>query len=150
MKVILKETIDHLGEVGDVINVKDGFARNFLLPRGKCVTATDAELKRRVEQEKKVNDQKSSDRENAKSEAEKLAGVTITAEVKVSDEDQMYGSVGVTEIVDLMGKAGFKLEKRQVLLPEPIKELGTHKVSIRYHQEVTVEVELNVVKEKTE
>lgn len=150
MKVILRESLDNLGEIGDVVNVRDGYARNYLLPQGKAAPATAGELAMLAAREKKLAVEKAKILEEAKAIGEKLSKVTLTIPVKLTDEGQMYGSIGVTEIARLLEQEKFHVEKRQVLLPEPIKALGAHLVAIRLHHDVTVNIQVMIVEEKTE
>lgn len=147
MKIILKEDLAHLGKIGELATVKDGYARNFLLPKGLAVVATRQELVRVEAQRARLDRQRTEALEEATKEAERLKDLKLTIEVKVSDEGQMYGSVGVNEISRELEEKGFEIEKRQILLTEPIKELGEHTVPIRIHTELTVDVPVTVVRE---
>ncbi|MEK8022947.1 MAG: 50S ribosomal protein L9 [Candidatus Hydrogenedentota bacterium] len=148
MRVILQESVENLGLIGDVVVVKDGFARNFLFPRGKAVLATEGEIKKFESRRDKIAKAKALELEEAKKTGEKLAKIALTKAVKVSDEGQLYGSVGVSDVAELLGKAGYEIEKKQVLLPEPIRALGAYTIPIRIHPEVTVDIALTVEKEE--
>ncbi len=150
MKVILQEAVDNLGSIGDVVNVKDGYARNFLFPRSKAVIATPAQLKQLEAQRGKIDREKERILAESKSLAEKLAGVSISRAVRVGEEGKLYGSVGVGDVSDMLAEQGYVIAKKQVLLPEPIRALGEFVVPIRLHTDVTVEIKLTVVEEKTE
>lgn len=150
MKVILQDNIEHLGQVGDVISVKDGYARNFLLPRGKGIMATAAAMKRLQEQSKRIAKEKEAALAEATARGEKISAVKISQAVRVSEDGQMYGSVGISDIVKLLAQSGHELEKRQILLPEPIRAIGEFKIPVRLHLDVTVNIQLTVVKEEAE
>jgi large subunit ribosomal protein L9 len=147
MKVILKETIDSLGIIGSEVEVAAGYARNFLLPQKKAVPATP-ENRRMLEQEKvKLEIQIAKERKIAEEMAKKLEGVTCRIQAKVAEEDRLYGSVSVRNIVDALAAQDIKVEKRTVLLSEPIKTIGTFKVPIRVYTDVEPEINVEIVPE---
>lgn len=150
MKVILQDNVDPLGTIGDVVTVRDGYARNFLIPRGKALIATASELKRFEGRRVKFEADRIKTREEAQKRAEQMRGTEVSRSVKVSDEGKLYGSVGVSEIADLLEEKGYTIEKKQILLPEPIKAVGTVVVPIRLHPEVTTEISVTVIGEKAE
>ena len=129
MKVILKETISSLGIIGSEVNVARGYARNYLLPQDKAVLATP-QNRRRMEQEKaKFEVQIAKERKLAEEMAAKLEGVSCQISAKVSDEDRLYGSVTVRDIIDALAAQNIVVEKRMVLLNEPLKTLGSYQNS---------------------
>ena len=147
MKVILKETIDSLGIIGSEVNVAAGYARNYLLPQKKAVPATP-QNRRMLENEKaKFELQIAKERKVAEEMAQKLEGVVCKIEAKVSDEDRLYGSVSVRDIIDALAAQNISVEKRMVLLTEPIKALGSYKIPIRVYKEVEPEITIEVVPE---
>jgi large subunit ribosomal protein L9 len=147
MKVILKETINSLGIIGSEVKVAEGYARNYLLPQGKAVPAT-AQYRKILEQEKKKFDlQIAKEKEFAQQMAQRLEGVECTISAKVHEEDRLYGSVTVRDIVDTLAKQDIQVEKRMVLLKEPIKMLGSYKVPIRVYNEVEPEITVHVLAE---
>ena len=147
MKVILKETINSLGIIGSEVSVADGYARNYLLPQDKAVLATE-QNRRKMEHEKaKFEIQIAKERKLAEEMAAKLEGVSCRIAAKVSDEDRLYGSVGVRDIIDALAAQDIVVEKRMVLLKDPIKELGSYKVAIRVYKEVEPEVSVEIVPE---
>lgn len=150
MKLILKEAVDNLGSIGDVVNVRDGYARNFLLARGKALPATTSELKVLESRRGKIDREKALILENAQAYAAKLKDVVLSKAVRVGEEGKLYGSVGVGEIAELLAALGHEIAKKQVLLPEPIHALGEYIIPIRLHTEVTVDVKLTISEEKTE
>jgi large subunit ribosomal protein L9 len=147
MKVILKETIDSLGIIGSEVTVADGYARNYLLPQKKAVPATP-QNRRMLEHEKaKFEIQIAKERKVAEEMAQKLEGVVCKIEAKVSDEDRLYGSVSLRDIIDALAAQDISVEKRMVLLTEPIKALGSYKIPIRVYKEVEPEITIEVVPE---
>jgi large subunit ribosomal protein L9 len=147
MKVILKETIDSLGIIGSEVTVAAGYARNYLLPQGKAVPATP-QYRRMLEQEQaKFELQIAKEKEFAQEMAQRLDGVACTISAKVHEEDHLYGSVTTRDIVDALTKQDIEVERRMVLLAEPIKTIGTFKVPIRVYKEVEPEITVEVVPE---
>lgn len=147
MKVILKETIDSLGIIGSEVNVAKGYARNYLLPQGKAVPATDP-YRRILSQEKaKFELQIAKEKEFAREMAQRLEGVACRITAKVSEEDRLYGSITVRDIVDALAAQGIEIEKRMIMLADPIKTLGTFQVPIRVYKEVEPEITVEVVPE---
>ena len=147
MKVILKETIEALGIIGSTVKVADGYARNYLLPQNKAVQATP-QNRRVLEQEKaKFDLQIAKERKVAEEMAQKLEGVVCKIAAKVSEEDRLYGSVSIRDIIDALAAQEIVVEKRMVLLKEPIKALGTYSVPIRVYKEVEPEISVEVVPE---
>ena len=147
MKLILKETIESLGIIGSEVDVADGYARNYLLPQGKAVLDTP-ENRRTLEQEKaKFEIQIAKERALAEEMAEKLEGVSCTIAAKVSEEEKLYGSVTGHDILTALSEQNIQVEKRMLLLANPIKELGTFKVPIRVYKGVEPEITIEVVPE---
>lgn len=145
MKVILKETIEHLGIIGSEINVAKGYARNYLLPHNKAVLATAQNQKLMEQAKTKFDLQIAKEKEFAEEMAKRLDGVVLTIPAKVSEEDRLYGSVQVRDIADGLKKKDIEIEKRMILLSEPIKELGTYKIPIRVYKDVEAEITVTVV-----
>jgi len=147
MKVILKETIDSLGIIGSEVNVAAGYARNYLLPQGKAVPATPQYRKILEHEKAKFELQIAKEKEQAQEMAQRLEGVECQVAAKVHEGERLYGSVTVRDIVDALAKIDVVVEKRMVLLVEPIKTIGTFKVPIRVYKEVEPEITVNVVPE---
>lgn len=145
MKVILKETMESLGLIGAEVDVAKGYARNYLLPQGKAVLATPQNRSLFEHERKKVELQLAKEREAAEEMAKRLEGVTVTIPAKVHEEDRLYGSVSVREIINALTEQDIEIEKRMVLLTEPIKTLGTFQVPIRIYAEVEPEITVEVV-----
>ena len=147
MKVILTETINSLGIIGTEVDVAAGYARNYLLPQKKAVVASP-ENRRKLEQEKaKFEIQIAKEKELAEQMAQKLEGVVCQVAAKISEEDRLYGSVAVRDIVNALASQDIQVEKRMVLLPEPIKTIGIFKIPIRVYTGVESEITLEVVPE---
>ena len=147
MKIILKETINSLGIIGSEVAVAKGYARNYLFPQNKAVPATP-QNRRMLELDKvKFDLQIAKERKIAEEMAEKLEGVSCTISAKVSEEERLYGSVTVRDIINALNKQDITIEKRMVLLKEPIKAVGTFKVPIRVYKEVEPEITVEIVPE---
>lgn len=147
MRVILTQTIESLGIIGSEVEVKPGYARNFLLPQKKAVAATP-ENRRRLESEKaKFELQIAKERKLAEEMAQKLEGVACRIAAKVAEEDRLYGSVTVRDVIEALAAQNIVVEKRMVLLTEPIKQLGSFKIPIRVYKGVEPEITLEVVSE---
>ena len=148
MKVILKETISSLGIIGTEVDVAAGYARNYLLPQGKAVPATPQQRKLLEQEKAKFELQIAKEKEFAQEMAARLEQVSVTIASKVHEADKLYGSVTVREIISALKKQDIEVEKRMVLLTEPIKTIGTFKVPIRVYQEVEPEITVEVVAEE--
>lgn len=147
MKVILKETIDSLGIIGSEVEVAKGYARNYLLPQGKAVPATP-QYRKILEQEKhKFELQIAKEKEFAQQMAQRLEGVECTISGKVHEEERLYGSVTARDIMEALAKQDIQLEKRMIMIKEPIKMLGTYHIPVRVYNEVEPEITVHVVAE---
>ena len=147
MRVILTQTIESLGIIGSEVEVKPGYARNFLLPQKKAMIATP-ENRRKLEQDKaKFELQIAKERKLAEEMAQKLEGVVCRVAAKAAEEDRLYGSVTARDIIDSLAAQNITLDKRMILLTEPIKHLGSFKIPIRIYKGVEPEITLEVVAE---
>ncbi len=147
MEVILREDIDKLGSRGQVVKVKEGFARNFLLPRRLAVFATEAN-KKIVEQERQSWLRKEAKiKGDAEGQAQLLSGVVLEFARKAGEEDHLFGSVTAIDIETALAKKNFEIDKKKIQLEEPIKTIGEHKVTLNLYKGVTAEITVNVVKE---
>ena len=147
MKVILKEDLKNLGKCGDVKDVSDGYARNYLLPKNLVMEATAANMAK-VEQEKKKYAAKvAKEKSEYETLAAKISALSLTISRQVGEEDKMFGAVTAEDIATEIKAKGFEVDKRKVHLPEPIKTLGLHEVEIKLHHEVTAKVKVEVVKQ---
>ena len=145
MRVILTEEVPKLGAAGDVVSVKAGYGRNYLLPTGKAMLATESRV-RQVEHQRRVIEEKERKRVGGLQElAKSVAGVDLTFEALAGDEGKLFGSVTNVDIAGRLAEQGFDVERRKVLLREPIKRVGEHEVTIRLHRDVQFPVQVVVV-----
>ena len=148
MEVILRETIANVGHAGDLVKVKNGYARNYLLPKGLAYAATPGN-KRRVEGEAVRRAQHSAvEKSDAQVLAEKLGAVSVEFTVKAGEGDKLFGSITSADIAEKLAGSGYKIDKRIIELEEPIKMIGIYKVPVRLHPEVRAELRVWVVKEE--
>lgn len=146
MEVILHESVPNLGEVGDIVNVKDGYARNYLLPRKIAVAASKSNV-RELEHQKKVAETKKAQLKiKAEEMAKKLASVSITISKEAGEEDKLFGTITTMEIANALRQEGWTVDKRHIKLQEPVKKIGVFDVSLRLHPEVDGTFKLWVVK----
>ena len=147
MKVILKETINSLGIIGSEVKVARGFARNYLLPQEKAILATP-QNRRKMENEKaKFEVQIAKERKLAEEMAQKLEGVACQVSAKVSDGDRLYGSVSVRDIIDALAAQDIVVEKRMILLKEPLKSIGSFQIPIRVYNDVEPKITVEIIPE---
>ena len=147
MEVILRQAVDNLGHPGDIVNVSAGFARNYLLPRGFAYEATAGNKKRMEQERERLEAAESSRREAAEEIAKKLEPVSLTFSARVGEEGKLFGWVTTADIAHQLEAQGFKIEKRQIDLHEPIKALGVYRVPIRVHADVRAEIKVWVIKQ---
>jgi large subunit ribosomal protein L9 len=148
MQVILREDVRHLGYVGDVISVKSGYARNFLFPRGLAVHA-DARQLNRLEHEKRLIEVKlQKTRSEAERLAEKFRGFGLVVKKAAGEGEKLFGSVTTMEVESLLNEKGFSVERRQIIMPENLKTLGSHKIQLRLHRDVIVDLNVEVIREE--
>jgi large subunit ribosomal protein L9 len=148
MDVILREDIDKLGARGQLVKVAPGYARNFLLPNKMAVAATESN-KKIVEQERQAHLRREAKVEGEAKDLGKMLGtVAITISQKAGENDQLFGSVTSKDIAEALEKQGYTIERRKIVLDEPIKILGEFKIPVRLHREVTAEITVHVVKEE--
>src|SRR3954469_18748830 len=151
MKVILLERVEGKGSLGDVVNVKDGYARNFLLPRAKALRANNANLKVFEGQRAEIEARNAKAKEAAGSSGDKLDGTSYILIRQAGESGQLYGSVAGRDVAEAVNAAGgTKVDRAMVVLDKPIKTLGMHEVKIRLHAEVTVTVTLNIARSADE
>lgn len=148
MKIILKEDVENLGTRGAIVNVKDGYARNFLLPKGMAMRYTKGAQKV-LEQERRMYETRQlKAKEDAQALADRIGALEFTVAKRAGDQDVLYGSVTPTDVADLLKGAGYAVDKRKIALHEPIKKLGDFEVVIRLHHEIAPKVKIHVVKEE--
>jgi large subunit ribosomal protein L9 len=147
MEVILREHVDNLGKRGEIVKVADGYARNFLLPRKLALPATDGNRKH-VERERKIVEaREAAEKVQAEAIAARLGMIDITITRRVGETDQLYGSVTAVDIAEYLKGKGFDIDRRKLILLEPIKSIGDHVVPLKLHREVTVPLKVVVAKE---
>ncbi len=147
MEIVLRQDYEALGKVGDVVKVKDGYARNFLIPKGIAYIATEVNKKKLESELAAQNWRLERDRKKAEELAEKLNNVSCTIPVQVGEEDKLFGSVTSQNIADALAAQGYEIDKRKILLEEPIKSLGIYSVPVKLHTNVEASVKVWVVKE---
>lgn len=147
MKIILKETIESLGIIGSEVTVANGYARNYLLPQNKAVLATPQNRKLMEQDKAKFDIQIAKEKGLAEEIAKKLEGVICKIAAKVSEEDRLYGSISTRNIADALASQNIEVEKKMILLNEPIKSIGTFNVPIRVYKDVEPEIIVEVVPE---
>ena len=147
MEVILRQAVDNLGHPGDIVNVSAGFARNYLLPRGFAYEATAGNKKRMEQERERLEAAENSRRQAAEEIARQLEPVSLTFSARVGEEGKLFGSVTTADIAHQLESQGFKIEKRQIDLHEPIKALGVYRVPIRVHADVRADIKVWVIKQ---
>jgi len=149
MEVILRSDVDKIGHQGQVVKVAPGYARNFLLPKGLAVAAT-ASNKKIVEQQRQSSLRKEAKvTADARELATMMSKVEITIHQKAGEEDQLFGSVTSQDIQEMLDKQGYKIDRKKIVLDHPIKTLGEHKVTLKLHKEVSLDIPVHVLKEES-
>jgi large subunit ribosomal protein L9 len=148
MEVILRDHVENLGKRGEIVKVADGYARNFLLPRKLALPATDAN-KQWVERERRIAETRDvEERSAAEAIAARLTALDLTIARKTGENDQLYGSVTNADIAELLAAKGFEIDRRKILLPDPIKTLGANTVPVKLHRDVTAQLKVTVAKDE--
>lgn len=150
MEVVLLERVAKLGQMGEVVRVKDGYARNFLLPQGKALRATEANMKVFEASRAQLEARNLEARREAEAVAAKLDGESFVVIRSAADSGALYGSVTTRDVAEAATEAGFSLDRRQIALDHPIKELGLHRLSVSLHPEVEVAITVNVARSREE
>lgn len=145
MEVILKELIDTLGEEGDVVQIKPGYGRNYLLPQGKAILATKANLAKLEKEKSAIEARKATMRTDSESIAKKIAGIAVVIEQRAGSEDKLFGSVTAADIADKLATLGVTIDKRKISLSEPIKTLGEYLITVKVGYQVSAEVKVQVI-----
>lgn len=151
MKIILREPVEKLGEPGEVVDVKPGYARNYLLPQGLAEMASDANIQRLEEERRQEEERARRDYLEARRRASQLEGVILIFHARAGEEGKLFGSVNAADIAERAEeRAGldFEFDKKLVRLEEPIKEIGAYKVPVRFHEDVEVEIQVRVEREE--
>jgi large subunit ribosomal protein L9 len=148
MEVILRQTIENVGNPGDIVKVSNGYARNYLLPHGLAYQATPGNRKRIASEKARLEAAENERRQSARTLADRLEQVSLTFSARVGDEEKLFGSVTTADIVQQLHAQGFpEIEKRQIDLHDPIKSLGVYKVPVRLHADVKPEIKVWVIKQ---
>ncbi|MGB9715603.1 MAG: 50S ribosomal protein L9 [Thermodesulfovibrionales bacterium] len=147
MKVILKEDIKHLGRMGDIVNVAVGYARNYLIPKGLAVEANEKNIKS-LEHEKRIIEEKAKKiRKTAQDIASRISSLTIFIKSKAGEEGKLFGSITSMDIADALKKEGIEIDKKKILLEEPLKRLGSYTVNVKLHADVSAPLNVQIVEE---
>ncbi|HZF66895.1 MAG TPA: 50S ribosomal protein L9 [Gemmatirosa sp.] len=147
MEVILRQAVDNLGHPGDVVTVSNGYARNYLLPRGIAFQATEGNKKRITQEKARLESAEAERRGAAEDVAKRLEEVSITFAARVGEEGKLFGSVTAGDLAEQLAAQGFQIEKRQIDLHEPIRTLGVYRVGVRLHADVKPEIKVWVIKQ---
>lgn len=146
MKIILKRSIEKIGQVGDVVEVSDGFARNFLIPQGKAISFTVGNFKQIEYLKKREAEQRKGELKEVKEFAEKINNISLEIKVKAGEEGKLFGSVTSKDIVEtLLKEHGIELDKRKINLKESLKKLGVHIVPVNLHKDITPQIKVNLI-----
>ncbi|OGW33173.1 MAG: 50S ribosomal protein L9 [Nitrospirae bacterium GWC2_56_14] len=148
MQVILREDIDKLGKIGDLVKVADGYARNFLVPGKKAIEATPKNLNAMNHAKKMVSDRLRKLKKEAAADADRIKSLSVTIKAKVGEEGKLFGSVTSMDIVEAMKAQGVVIDKRKLVLDEPIKRLGDFMITVKLHSDVTADFKVSVIGEE--
>ncbi len=150
MKVILKEDVKDLGEMGSIVEVKIGYGRNYLLPRNLAVEANPKNLRQFEHEKKNILVKAKKVRQSMQDVADQISKISLTIEAQAGEEDKLFGSVTAKDIAEAIAQQGVEIDKRKVILEEPIKRLGSYEVTVKVHKDVTASVKVEVKKSGTE
>ncbi len=148
MKVILREDVNHVGKMGDLVTVKDGYARNYLLPRDMAAPATERNVRALEHQKRLIETKRKKERAAAEELVKRLASMPLTFPMQAGEDDKLFGSVTSKDIADALAAKDFVVDRRKIVLEKPIKALGTFTVPIRFSSDITGEVSVSVVKQE--
>ena len=148
MKVILLDRVENLGAIGDLVSVKSGYGRNYLIPNGKAALATAKNIKELEKKKEELERRAAEQLEAANSRGDLIKGMSLTVSANVESEGKLYGSVGPVDIVEAFEKVGVSVERSEIRMPDgPIREVGESEISLHFHSDVDIPVTLNVVSE---
>ena len=145
MEVLLKKTIDTLGREGELVNVKPGYARNYLIPQNLAVTVNKASLARLQKEQEAIANRLEEERKNAEELAARIEGKIVAITRRVGEENRLFGSVNTADIAEKLGELGVSIDRRSILLSEPIKSIGESRVTVKVGYQMTTEVVIQVV-----
>ncbi|MDH5201779.1 MAG: 50S ribosomal protein L9 [Nitrospirota bacterium] len=147
MKVILKDDMKKVGKMGDIINVADGYARNYLIPRGLAAEANTKNIKS-LEHEKRIVEDKAKKLKNSAQDlASRISATTLVIKAKAGDEEKLFGSVTTMDIAEALRSEGIEIDKKKILLEEPIKRLGSYSVNVKLHYDISTQLTVQVIQE---
>ena len=148
MKVILLDRVENLGAIGDLVSVKSGYGRNYLIPNGKAALATAQNIKELEKKKEELEKRAAEQLEAAKSRGDLIKGMSLTVSANVESEGKLYGSVGPVDIVEAFEKVGVSVERSEIRMPDgPIREVGESEINLHFHSDVDIPITLNVVSE---
>ncbi len=147
MKVILKETIKHVGKTGQIVEVKDGYARNYLIPKGFALEANIKNVRSLEHEVRVLQERAKKNRDSAQDLADRVSALTLTIMAKAGEEGKLFGSVTTMDVADALLKEGIEIDKRKIFMEEPIKRIGSYSASIKLHPDVSVQLNIQVVQE---
>ena len=145
MEIILKQTIDSLGQEGDIIKVKPGYGRNYLIPRGKAVLADKKNIAILEREKSAIETRRAEQSKQTESLAKKISGTTVIIEKRAGEEDKLFGSVTSADIADKLSDLGINIDKKKILLDEPIKTIGEHSITIKIGYQMNTEIKVQIV-----
>jgi large subunit ribosomal protein L9 len=148
MQVILRDALENLGSAGEIVSVKPGYARNFLIPKGLAYEATDANVRRIAREKAKIEERAAEQLTGARKRASSIEGVSITFTARAAEEGKLFGSITSADIAEKLAEQGIEIDRKQIQLDEPIKSLGVFSVPVRLHAEVRPELKVWVIKEE--
>lgn len=147
MQVILKEDVKNVGQIGQILNVKDGYARNFLVPQGLAVEANPKNVKALEHEKRKIQEIARKKKAGAEDLSAKISAANVIIKAKVGEEDKLFGAVTAMDIADALKAAGIEVDKKKISLEEPIKRVGNYTVAVKIHSDVTANLTVQVVSE---
>jgi large subunit ribosomal protein L9 len=150
MKVFLRDDVKNLGKIGDVVNVSDGYARNFLFPKRLAVEANTKNIREFEHNKKIIQERAAKIRDASRATAEKLSALSLTIKAKAGEEERLFGSVTTMDIAEALKAEGFEIDKKKISLEEPIKRLGEYSVEVKIHADVSAAVKVHVVAESSD
>jgi len=145
VKVILREDVAKLGEAGELVSVRPGYARNYLIPTGKAMVATSSRVKELEHHKRVIAEKVAKERKAREAERERIESIRLTIEAQVGEEGKLFGSVTAIQLAERLAEQGIEIDRRRIELAEPIKEAGEHEVSVRLHREVVATLRVEVV-----
>ena len=148
VQIILRDDVGRLGNAGDVVKVKPGYARNYLIPQGKAIVATESQVKELEHQKRVISDHRAKELKDHEAIAHKVQSIKLEVERRAGEDGKLFGSVTSQNIADMLAEKGLEVDRRKIQLSEPIKEMGEHEIEIRLHREVSAKIKLTVSAEE--